>query len=60
MKYILKDNAEQILELGLDAMTNACESLKEICSIQEDQIDELTAKVAQLQDRLLIDREERE
>ena len=60
MKYIIKDEAEKLLEMGLDAMTNACESLKEICKIQEDQIDELTAKVAQLQDRLLIDREERE
>jgi HPt (histidine-containing phosphotransfer) domain-containing protein len=60
MKYIIQDDSEKILELGLEAMTKACESLDELCQQQNAEIEDLRAKVSQLEERLLLNREERE
>jgi HPt (histidine-containing phosphotransfer) domain-containing protein len=60
MKYIIQDESEKVLELGLEAMTKACEALDDLCKQQLEEIEDLKAKISQLEERLLLNREERE
>ena len=59
-KEIFKSKEANILERGLQFMTQSCDTLKEQNDLLHEQIESMKVEIARLKDRLLIDREERE
>jgi hypothetical protein len=56
----LSKETERILVRGLNAMTKACDSLTKQNDILNEDIQKLKAKLARLQDRIIVNEESKE
>ena len=59
-KHLFKDDTESVLVRGLNAMTKACDSLTKQNEQLNTDIEVLKRKISRLQDRVLIDSDDKE
>ena len=59
-KHLFKDDTESVLVRGLNAMTKACDSLTKQNEQLNTDIEGLKRKIARLQERVLIDSDDKE
>lgn len=59
-KHLFKDDTESVLVRGLNAMTKACDSLTKQNEQLNTDIEGLKRKISRLQDRVLIDSDDKE
>jgi len=57
---MFKEDTENVLVRGLNSMTRACDALSDQNKRLNQDIEKLKAKVARLQDKVLVESEERE
>jgi len=57
---MFKEDTENVLVRGLTSMTRACDALSDQNKRLNQDIEKLKAKVARLQDKVLVESEERE
>jgi hypothetical protein len=57
---MFKEDTENVLVRGLNSMTMACDALSDQNKRLNQDIEKLKAKVARLQDKVLVESEERE